>query len=223
MEPETLICPFCYAPFREVVPSGTVQVRCRYCGGIILIPSMAPRCPNHPGVLIVGLCNDCGGSYCDGCLYLQKVENATLYLCPSCFKRREAKGTTVALIMGFLLLLLGFFAVLIPTVEGLINGSFSLVAGFTSLVLGIYKRSHFPEGVTVKARREAKERQKESRKSWASQASDFELYQIMLNETMQEHGADTGWQVMKRSIDSYVKKGMTRSQALRKMAEEKGY
>jgi len=223
LERETLTCPFCGAPHREVIPADTVQVKCRYCGGTILVPSSAPRCPNHPEVLAVGLCNNCGGSYCDSCLYLSNVKNATLYLCPNCFKNREAMGTTVTLILGSLVLLLGFFLVLIPTVEAAIRGFFCLLVGFAAISWGIYRRSHFPKGASLKERKETTLREIESRKSWGSQASEFELYQRLLSEGMRDYGPQFGWQMLERRIDSYVQSGMSRSEALRKLAEEKGY
>jgi hypothetical protein len=40
---------------------------------------------------------------------------------------------------------------------------------------------------------------------------------------MRDYGAEFGWRVLEREIDAYTQAGMTRSEALRKLAEEKGY
>jgi len=159
LEHETLICPFCGAPRREHIPSGTVQVKCKYCNGIILVPPSlggeVQRCPNHPEVLAAGLCNDCGKSFCDGCLYLSKIKGATLYLCPDCFRKREAKETTVVLILGVFCILLGFFLIFIPTVDTAMRGIILFVFGFPAVTWGIYRRSHLPKRASLKERRKA--------------------------------------------------------------------
>jgi len=154
LEGETLTCPFCGAPHRGVIPSGTVQVKCEYCGGTILVPSSASRCPNHPDVLAVGLCNDCGGSYCDSCLYLYKIKDATLHLCPSCFKKRKAKEVRVTLILGVLCLLIGFLNILVaPSLEAALRGFAIFVFAFPAIAWGVYRRSHLPKGATLRERR----------------------------------------------------------------------
>jgi len=218
LERETLTCPFCGAPHRGVIPSGTVQVKCKYCGGTILVPSSAPCCPGHPEVLAVGLCNDCGGSYCDSCLYLAKIKEATLYLCPGCYKKRVATGTTVAFVLLALCLVMGFFLFLVEPPQGVVLLIFTLPL----LAWVIYSRFHPPKFDTLKERTEATRRAAESRKAFISQLSTFELYNVLLNDCMRDYGAESGWKVLEREIDSYVQTSMTRSEAIRKIAEEKG-
>jgi hypothetical protein len=74
-----LACPFCGAPYRDVISTNVAQVKCEYCGGIFPIsPSfkgVVPRCPNHPETFATGLCNDCGEHFCTQCL---QIYNLTL-------------------------------------------------------------------------------------------------------------------------------------------------
>jgi len=228
LEHEALTCPFCGAPYREVIPSGTVQVKCKYCKGTILVPPQfggaGLRCPNHPDVLAVGLCNDCSGNYCDNCLYLYHVRDGTLHLCSNCVKKRETRGATVSLISGSLILLLGFFFMFIPDPEAAVRGIIFMIIGLFATLWGFGKRSSLPTLGSVRERNEVARKQMEARKSYVSQASPIELHNILLNDYMRDYGAEFGWRVLEREIDTYIQAaGMTRSEALRKLAEEKGY
>ncbi|MEM2779327.1 MAG: hypothetical protein QW791_00430 [Candidatus Bathyarchaeia archaeon] len=92
----SLVCPFCGALYRETIPAGTVQVKCRYCGATILVPpslgGVVRRCPNHPETLAVGICNDCGQSFCTRCLYVLDIKSGRLYVCAECYRNRTAKS-----------------------------------------------------------------------------------------------------------------------------------
>lgn len=230
MEHETLTCPFCGAPYRETIPSGTVQVKCKYCAGTILIPPYlggeVRRCPNHPDVLAVGLCNDCSGSYCDGCLYLYNVEQGVLHLCPNCFKERESDKAAKAFLSGVLAFFLGFLFIGISQNSGmgvtiaLILGGFF---GFPFIAYGVYKSVHLPEGVTLKERTEAVKAELEARKAFGAQASTSELYGRLLSDTMRNYGPSLGAEILERRIDHYVFAGKSRNEAIKKLAEEAGY
>lgn len=148
LENETLTCPYCGAPYRDTIPSGTVQVKCKYCGGKILVPTffggVIQRCLNHSDVLAVGLCNDCGRSYCESCLSLESVENGTLFLCPACRTRREGERTMHLLLFGLFVFLIGiFFVFLVPTLQDIIFGLL-LFAFFASpfFIWGILQDVH---------------------------------------------------------------------------------
>jgi len=210
-----------------VIPSDTVQVKCKYCKGTILVPPQfggaVVRCPNHPDVLAVGLCNDCGGNYCDSCLYLYEVRDGTLHLCSNCVKKRETRGATVSLISGALILLLGFFFIFIPDPEAVVRSILFMIIGLSATLWGIVKRSNLPKLGTLRERDEAAKKLMESRKSYVSQASPIELHNILLNDYMRDYGAEFGWRVLEREIDARMQKGMTRNEVLRKLAEEKGY
>jgi len=112
---ETLACPSCGAPYRTLIPAGAVQVKCTYCGAKVLVPprleGAVQRCPNHPEILAAGICNDCGESFCDRCLYTYAVRDGTLYVCEKCYEGRrsmQSAGAAVGLIVGIMLLVLFF-------------------------------------------------------------------------------------------------------------------
>lgn len=111
---EVLTCPFCGAPHKETIPVGIVQVKCSYCGAEVLVPprlgGQVRRCPNHPELLAVGLCNDCGSSFCDQCLYVWGVEHGKLNLCSKCYGNRKNPNSTMAFVFFLTLLLILFLA-----------------------------------------------------------------------------------------------------------------
>jgi hypothetical protein len=105
---EAFLCPFCGAPYRELIPADTVQVKCHYCGATIFVPpplgGAVKRCPNHPEALAVGLCSKCGESYCEHCLHVAQGESSVkIYYCPECLKevieRNEGAGVLCILIL----------------------------------------------------------------------------------------------------------------------------
>ncbi len=230
MEPETLTCLHCGAPYREIIPAGTVQVKCKYCGGAILVPAYlggpVQRCPNHPDVLAVGLCNDCGGSYCDGCLSLYSVEHGTLHLCPGCLRVRETDKAKIVLMLGGLAFFAGFFSMAAASrfAEAVVIGV--ILIGFCALPLiawGIYRSTHLPQAVTVKERSEAVQREIEFRERFGSKASVSELYGRLLNDYLRNYEPKIAYDILERRIRYYMLAGNTRSEAVRRLAEEQGY
>ena len=114
-------CPFCGAPYRTLIPSGAAQVKCSYCGATVLVPpdlgGTTHRCPNHPDLLAVGLCNDCSQSYCGHCLYVYEVKSAKLHVCSKCYEQRNAMksvGAVVSLVFSITLFLLFFILLTRP-------------------------------------------------------------------------------------------------------------
>lgn len=98
---EAFLCPFCSAPYRELVPTGTVQVKCKYCGATVLVPprlgGTLQRCLNHPETIAAGACNGCGENYCGDCLFFVPQESRQqlskyAYFCTSCLERKGLKG-----------------------------------------------------------------------------------------------------------------------------------
>lgn len=230
MEHEALICPFCGAPYRKTIPSGTVQVKCKYCGGTILVPTHfggeTRRCPNHPDVLAIGLCNDCGESYCDSCLSFYNVEHGTLHLCSNCFKIRETEKAHWALILGVLVLLAGFFFIGFAPRSGdaFVAGVFFIgIFALPFLGWGIYRATHLPQALTIKGRNEEIKREMEFRKALGSEASVSELYSKLANESIRNYGPMLGYEILERRIRYYMLSGKTRSEAVRKLAEEYDY
>jgi hypothetical protein len=129
----------------------------------------------------------------------------------------------VSLISGSLILLLGFLFIFVPDPEAVVRGVIFIIIGLSATLWGIGKRSNPSKLGTLKERNEAAKKQIESRKSFSSQASPIELHNMLLNDYMRDYGAEFGWRVLEREIDAYTQAGMTRSEALRKLAEEKGY
>jgi len=147
-----LICPHCGAPYREAVPSGVVQVKCRYCGGMIIVEpwtkETAPRCPNHPEKIANRECDDCRRDFCEDCLSVYKLKDehveATLRLCRECIVRRCEEETEKYLLSGILLLLAGFLIVIIGTLtamELLISGSILVLLGASYMIYYSRKRA----------------------------------------------------------------------------------
>jgi hypothetical protein len=213
-----------------MIPSGTVQVSCKYCGGTILVPPYlggeVRRCPNHPGILAKGLCNDCDESYCDECLRLYDVEHGTLHLCPRCYRNREADKAAITLVFAAVGLVFGLlFIAASPTPETMVASAVFFIGFFTvpSIIWWIYRSTHLPKGVTLKERNETLQAEREARKAFGSSASATELYSRLLTENMQNLGPQLGMEALERRIENYVLAGMTRDEAIRIIAEDAGY
>lgn len=115
MTEEAVTCPFCGAPYRDVIPAGAIQLKCKYCGAMILVPprlgGIVRQCPNHPDTLAVGLCNDCGQSYCTRCLYVLDIDHGKLHVCDKCYELRKGMSSLGVLFLLFLSIL---FLISIP-------------------------------------------------------------------------------------------------------------
>lgn len=228
MESETLMCPHCGAPYRGIVPSGVVQVKCTYCGAAILVPvyfgGAVNRCPNHPNVVATGLCNDCGRSYCEDCLSLFRVENGALHLCPRCYEARQYQRTFGALIFGVLVFFFGlFFVFLLPGPEGILGGL--IFIGFLAipfLTWGLYRSSNPSRGPTLAEMRQ------ETHLGMNVQTDSEEvppssLYDKLLNENLRAYDPRLAYDMLERRISYYTLSGMSRKEAVKKLAEEEGY
>lgn len=106
---QAFICPFCGAPYRTLISAGKVQVQCGYCRSTILVPprlgGIVQRCPSHPDMLAVGLCNDCGKSYCDRCLIIYKVRDGKLHICSECYQNRQTNSFLGGVLASVLMLI----------------------------------------------------------------------------------------------------------------------
>ena len=121
--------------------------------------------------------------------------------------------------------LFGFFAIAVASSSstGLVYAVLFIGLAIPFLAWGIYRTFHLPGGLTLKDRTSAAERRMESRKAFGSQASSFELYNTMLSEDLRTYGPQRGLGALERRISLYMSAGMTRSEAVRKIAEERGY
>ncbi|MGB9676925.1 MAG: hypothetical protein ACPL0C_07055 [Candidatus Bathyarchaeales archaeon] len=158
MAEEALTCPFCGAPYRAIIPAGTIQVKCDYCGATILVPprlgGAVRQCPNHPDTLAVGLCNDCGQSYCTRCLYIFNVEGGKLHVCAKCYeKRRDMKTVwaSILLIFSIALLLAIPFIIATPTPSpdtgGVLQMLFGAILLLTLSLVGFSAGKKMPPSV----------------------------------------------------------------------------
>ncbi|MEM3785547.1 MAG: hypothetical protein QW667_07380 [Candidatus Bathyarchaeia archaeon] len=158
MTKEAVTCPFCGAPYREIIPADTVQVKCNYCGVIILVPphlgGIARQCPNHPQTLAAGICNDCGQSFCTRCLYVFNIKSGKLYICAKCYENRNHMKSVAAVVS--LALALIFFAAIpflltLPRVSSDVGGIARVMLGAISLLtlsaIGFSRAKKMPPSV----------------------------------------------------------------------------
>ncbi|MEM3699519.1 MAG: hypothetical protein QXL57_01445 [Candidatus Bathyarchaeia archaeon] len=152
---EAFLCPFCGAPYKELIPAGVVQVKCHYCGATMLVPprlgGLIQRCPNHPDTLAIGLCNDCNKSYCDNCLYIFETKNEKLYLCVRCHKNRTQASRAKAIFLFIAsMIFIGVFLIL-AVIQQSLNTAFGfLMFGFVLLLLSLVAFSEEQKPISVR-------------------------------------------------------------------------
>ncbi len=215
-ELNTLFCPFCGAPYRQIVQADTIQLKCHYCGGTFVVPqqlSEQVRCTNHPEKLPVGLCNDCGGSFCGDCLHVFKLQSrqmsANLFLCPDCLMARHmgiANGAIVGgLFMAMIGLLMSFWLLVqFPRVgAGGIVFLLFLVFGLPLAIYGAQKRkaSGFEEP-TVNSVRTIEERMKDT-------PATPEAYNRLLSIYLSRFGPKIGYDLLRNEISERMRRGQT--------------
>ena len=202
-------CPFCGAPYGEFIPSGVVQVKCRYCGGIVPVTprleGLAKRCSNHPETMAMGLCLDCGESVCDRCLNI--VEDRGKHLvCPSCLKRRRENHVLATRMIGVLSLLFGLIILL-----GSLSSSLSLYGIMLISLSFLAFFWPFPETYTIFEKRQAM--------LGTGAQSVEELYRKLVDRYEKVYG---GGKELERIMNVYIKYGLNREDAIRKIAREEG-
>jgi len=190
-EEEAFLCPFCGAPYRELIPAGVVQVKCRYCGSLVLVPprlgGLVKRCPNHAETLAIGLCSKCNEGYCDYCLHILWTEHGDVYLCENCLEKQR-KGQKWARLFFVLLIASGVGLLILPRVVPAISSmqvTSMQVLSMVLLLIAFFILINSPKS----------------------------LYQPSL-PTVHERMV---------KIDSYVKEGFSREEAIRKVAKDELY
>lgn len=223
-EKELFICPFCGAPQRIVIPLGTVQVNCQYCGALILVPpwmgGKTLRCTNHPERLAVGICNDCGRSFCSECLRIYHLEArdtaATLYLDTACLSRRYAGKTDKTFWMGILLLAYGIFSAIFFVEIGIL---FITFAG-GMIAYSVLRGKKIPTEPTVD--KVLMERKRIEGDSELMESVDADkLYNELLTEYVQKWGALTGTEFLREEIRGYLSQGVSFPEAVKRIHERK--
>ena len=214
------ICPFCGAPQRMIIPQGTVQINCQYCGALILVPpwmgGKTLRCTNHPERLAVGICNDCGRSFCSECLrvYYLKARDAeaTLYLDTACLRKRYAEKAGEMIWAGILLLAFGIFS----AVVSLGIGTLIIVFAGGIIAYSVLKSRKAPTEPTVD--KVLKERERIEADSALKESVGAEkLYNELLTQYVQKWGALTGTQLLREEIRGYLRQGVSFPEAVRRI------
>ena len=213
------ICPFCGAPQRMIIPQGTVQINCQYCGALILVPpwmgGKTLRCTNHPERLAVGICNDCGRSFCSECLRVYHLKardaEATLYLDTACLRKRHAEKAGETIWAGILLLAFGIFS----AVVSLGIGTRIIVFAGGIIAYSVLKSRKTPTEPTVD--KVLKERERIEADSALKESVDAEkLYNELLTQYVQKWGALTGTQLLREEIRGYLRQGVSFPEAVKR-------
>jgi hypothetical protein len=223
-----LTCPFCGAPQREVVPTSVAQVKCKYCGSIIPISphlkGVVPRCPNHPEAFATGLCNDCGEHFCTQCLqsYDLKTQSdeARLFLCPDCLRKRELEKANAWILVGFLFVAFGFFVTLMNFMMGIL---LILSTSLPMIVYGIYKRGSILTKEEPENPEKATALTKETEVPELAEHIDADaLYAKMLSKYAMRWGIVNAKELLDNEISAYVRDGLSYGEAVRRVAHAKG-
>jgi len=121
-------------------------------------------------------------------------------------------------------LLAGFFFIAFAwsVIDALVVGVFFIgVVALPFIVWGIYRTTHLPQALTIKERDEVVKREIEFRKT-IPDASVSELYSRLLRDMQRNYGPMLGCELLERRINYYLLAGKTRSEAIIKLAEERG-
>jgi len=235
---EAFLCPYCGAPYRELIPTGTVQVKCGYCKSTVFVPSRLGgaiyRCVNHPESLVVGMCNNCARSFCGECLFfIKSITNREdrpveyINLCGNCLEKKRAVEKEGRLFCSASLIFLGLISFL------LVGYSIALV--FLGLlfigmgvVLSVSGSKHYECVPTVNMVKEkvSKLKQKQEKIEDAMTSQEVEdLYQKILWNSSPTFNAPFRFQreeKISQRLEKYVNTGLSREDAILKMVAEEG-
>ncbi len=206
-------------------------MRCAYCGSIYRpsgLDQTICRCANHPSVMAVGKCNDCGEDFCENCLRVYNIYDRTfgsemtkLYLCPDCLKRRYANRTRAATLGGTLILALGLLTLIIfvPVAPQrvYIPLGFPAILGTVILFYGLWQRNHVSEDDTVYTLRLENER---TREETLAADADFEVedaYDELIGHYATKWGAQEGLSLFEMEIAAQMRSGDTFAKAVEKI------
>jgi hypothetical protein len=221
-----IVCPLCGAPYRYIVSPDVAQVKCEYCGGIFSVPhsleDTAPRCANHPEALAIGLCNDCGRNFCIQCLCTYNLtghEEATLYLCPECFRERQLKQANSWILAGSVSLVFCLlFALMIP-IGGIL---LFLIISVPIMIYGLFKRVTLPKVPSAYVEEENQLTSKAEIPESTPEVDTGTLYDKMLYEYVMRFGP-AGREMLENEIYTWVRcAGLDYKEAVCKVAQSKG-
>lgn len=217
-EQEAVVCPFCGAPYAGVVPHDVVDVKCKYCGGVILLPShlsVVPRCPNHPDTIAVGLCSECLQGFCKDCLHLHEVEGGRIHLCPTCSEGRRTDQAWVLIAVGGIMSFIALLASVQSPAAGLF---FILISSVPLIAYGLYllKRPLQSSAPTIQEIQERRKAREEG--GMISVDAEF-LYWRIWADYVRGIGV-AGPMILERRIRSYMNQGLSQEEAIKKLAKE---
>ncbi len=219
-EKRLFTCSFCGAPQRMIVPAGTIQMKCQYCGGITLVPpwmgGKTLRCGDHPERLAVGICNDCGRNFCGACLHIYhletRYERATLYLDTACLGRRYAGKADKIVWAGLLLLAYGIFS----TIFSWSLGAMIIIFAGGIIAYGVLKRRKIPTEITVD--KFLMERQRiEAEPTLKKEVDAEKVYNELLTQYVDRWGASTGTILLREEIRAFLRQGLSFPDAVEKI------
>jgi len=170
MNERGFLCPICGAPIREMILDGATQLKCRYCGGTVLIPSsyessyhtlgVVKKCANHLNTPSVDTCQSCGRAFCSRCLHIVFGLEGRQYYCPECVieklgeRRVLGKGASV---VGIVLLVLCVMLLSSIPDQTTVFGLAGVIVGggFCLLSSGLYEILHRPTWTTIRDEQQA--------------------------------------------------------------------
>jgi len=243
---KAFLCPFCGAPYSDLIPAGTVQVKCSYCKSTIFVPprlgGSIQRCINHPEKLVAGRCNGCGKNFCGDCLIFQKTAVSQsdsrfpeyAYFCIKCAERKGLKSWRAAnegsAVLGGVLLFFGFIGLLF----GLINedtnipdaiGILIIFFGVIILASSLGTKYDLPKVSMIEEKLSELRNRSERIKDGMTDEEVEELY-WKIHREHPLHGVDprTGRRIWIKHPDdilkSYMKSNMSRRDAIFKLTDE---
>lgn len=189
------------------------------------------RCPNHPDTLTIGLCNDCGRSYCSRCLHIYEMKTQSkelrLYVCPNCLRVRQNEKAKGLIYYGAWIFLCGLLFTWFISSEISVLGTiftFSVVLFFSTpfIAYGMYKTSHPEAKPTVYDEMEAMEALMEASVDKATLDAG-KLYDKILLDYVIRYGSISGKELLNDSINYYLKRGLDRKEAILRIAKVEGY
>lgn len=232
---EAFLCPFCGAPYRELIPAGTVQVRCHYCGATVLVPprlgGLLQLCPNHPESLALGICTDCGRSFCADCLFIftygQRGYLGYLHVCSDCIKKRRENQKIGLIAVSILTFLWGFF--IMGTGASRAQAGLGVIVGLVIILafhaLSIIAYSHSSKRfkrlptvrIVMEKVSELNKRAEEVKAAMSPQEVE-DLYRRLL--IPDPHTGKVEYSKIDQLLKKYMQSGLSRKEAILKMASE---
>ncbi|MEM1582591.1 MAG: hypothetical protein QXK89_08805 [Candidatus Bathyarchaeia archaeon] len=237
-ESEVLCCLFCGAPYRDLIPPGTFQVKCRYCGSNILVPpkfgGAVQPCPNHPRTLAIGLCNKCHESLCGDCLFFvtnrgpkdQSLMSDTYFLCAKCRDEvKEGDKITSAFNAIWLFLALSIVLYMFSSVYGkwLLNLIFVLLLLIIALIYRINEAidKRYEKMPSLSKFKEKMLELNSRIESLKTTLTTDEIYQKFLKSGLARINPEYILYVNNR-LEKYMLSGLDRKEALLKILSEDG-